>query len=413
MFHVKHQMNDYIVILKIILAVISGKNLTEVFQQNIQSNDVNPSKVKDICYGVVRNYFSLSLILDKLTTKKPQPDIAVILMIAIYEINFTKKPVYAITNDIVNLTFELHRNLKLKNFTNAVLRNYLRNQNLIIKKPEYKYNFPVWFINKMKVDYPENWEEIIKFSNLKPTISLRTNPKKTTLDKYSLSLTDNSISHAIKDKVIILENTIAVDKIPSFSEGYVSIQDVHAQKLINFFKFKNNQYILDACSAPGGKSCQILENYDVDIVALDIDKDRLERVQQNLDRLDLTARTICADATALDWWDKNPFDVIIADVPCSASGTIKRNPDIKLHRQESDIKNFVDIQRKIVINLWKTLKTNGHMVYITCSIFKEENQGNINFFQHNLIGANIIKEMQVLPDSYGDGFYYCILEKVR
>ncbi|HLX54567.1 MAG TPA: 16S rRNA (cytosine(967)-C(5))-methyltransferase RsmB, partial [Aquella sp.] len=379
---------DLNVVLKILSEVISGKNLNEVFNQNINNANLNIGKIKDITYGVMRYYFILNSILNDLAKNEPQLEIKILLLIALYEIKYTKKPAYAITNDIVDLSFKLTKNIKIKNFTNAIIRNFLRTQIELEKKLvsnlEYKYNFPQWIISKLRKDYPDNWENIIEYSNRKPKISLRINPNKTNIDDYIKYLDKENISYKLVDNIVVLDSTIAIEKIPFFKEGYVSIQDTNAQKLKDIIKFNPNQYILDACSAPGGKACQILENNKVNLLAIDIDKNRLDKVQQSLTRLNLNANTICADASKLDWWDNKQFDIIIADVPCSASGTLKRNPDIKLHRQLSDIKNFVITQRNIILNLWNTLKNDGHMVYITCSIFKEENQENISFFRQKL-----------------------------
>ncbi|MCC2644375.1 MAG: hypothetical protein K0R94_153 [Burkholderiales bacterium] len=425
--------SELIIIFKIISEVISGKNLAEVFNQYIVNQNINISRVKDVTYGVMRNYFILNAILKSLIKSEPQNEIKFLLLIAFYEIKFTKKPAYAITNDIVDLSFKLIKNIKIKNFTNAIIRSFLRTQNEIERKltenSEYKYNFPKWIINKLKKDYTNNWQNIIACSNTKPKISLRLNPNKIKLIEYIKYLDTENIDYKLipliksitfkdktniategLDKVIVIDN-ISVEKIPFFKEGYVSIQDINAQNLKNIINIKDNQYILDACSAPGGKACQILENNQVNLLAMDIDKNRLEKVQQNLNRLNLKADILCADAGKLDWWDNQHFDIIIADVPCSASGTLKRNPDIKFHRQPSDINNFVTTQRSIILNLWKTLKSKGYMVYITCSIFKEENQENIAFFKQNLEKVIIVNEIQLLPDNDSDGFYYCVLQK--
>ena len=146
---------------------------------------------------------------------------------------------------------------------------------------------------------------------------------------------------------------------------------------------------------------------------MDIDETRLAKVQQNIQRLGLSAKLITGDATSSHWWDNKPFDFIIADVPCTASGTLKRNPDIKLHRQQSDIDKFVKTQRKIVTNLWQTLKPGGKLIYITCSIFKEENHDNIEFFKQELNMIKVVRELNILPTEYADGFYYCVIEKIN
>ncbi len=403
-------MEDYIIISKIIEEVLVGKNLNEVFSKYI-------NETKDISYGILRNYNKIDNILKVLIKKKPNNNkVLIILLIAIYEINYSKKPKFAICNDLVNLAKFLTKSINLKNFINGVIRNYLRNLEYIEKKLEnnieYKYNFPLWWIEKLKKDFSENYIEILSNLNVIPRLGLRINTKKIKLNDYLQLLKKEDLSFNIIDNKIVLEDKLNINQIPLFKNGIVSIQDISAQKLIDLIKFNEKDYILDACSAPGGKSCQILENNKVELIALDINENRLKKVKENLERLNLSAKIICADASNLKWWNNKKFDVIIADVPCSASGTIRKNPDIKLHRKLVDIKNFVHIQQEIVLNLWHTLKINGKLVYITCSIFKEENQENINNLIKKMNNAKIIHELFILPTKFSDGFYYCILQKI-
>jgi 16S rRNA (cytosine967-C5)-methyltransferase len=412
-------MNEYELVLDILNLVLSGKNLSEVFNKVIDDNaskkifDINIGRIKDISYGVLRHYFELNYILKKLCKHKPDSKVLIILIIGFYELLYTQKPPFAIVNDLVSFSHQQTKNSKFKGFINAVLRNFLRQKNQIkeqiTENLECTYNFPQWFIKKLQMDYKNSWLQIITSLNQKPKISLRLN----SIDraKYIEYLQQANITYTIQDNTIILQNSIAIPKLPLFDEGKVSIQDINAQRLLKLAPLKNNQYILDACSAPGGKACQILENYDVELVALDVAPDRIIKLKQNLNRLNLDAKILCADASILSWWDKRLFDLIIADVPCSATGTIKHNPDIKLHRQLDDIQNFVITQRKIVLNLWQTLKPGGFLVYITCSIFKEENQDNIEFLIQHLANIKKVKEWIFLPDEYGDGFYYALLQK--
>ena len=313
----------------------------------------------------------------------------------------------------MNLAFQLTENDANKNFVNAVLRNFIRKKDELKSGDlETKYNMPLWFINKLKHDYPHNYVAILQNLNLEPKLGLRVNTRKISQDEYIKLLEQEQIDYILRNNKIVLNKVIGIDKIPLFNEGSVSIQDSAAQQLIDFYSFTGDNYVLDACSAPGGKACQVLENIDLELIALDINTNRLQKVEQNLQRLHLKALTQTGDASDLSWWDKRQFDAIIADVPCSATGTIKRNPDIKLHRNLNDIGNFVNTQRAIILNLWETLKVGGKLIYITCSVFKEENQENIQFFIKELKNANFIKELQILPTQYNDGFYYCLLEKI-
>ena len=409
-------MNDYLAIIQILSQVLSGKNLNEAFANNITAEINNVNKIKDITYGVIRNYYKIKTVLNEFLNSTPSSEqILIILYIGIYEVKYSKKPGYAVTNDLVELSYQITSNDKIKNFVNAVLRNYLRLQDsveeIVRQKSEYRYNFPIWLISKLKKEYPKKYFEIINYSNLIPKMELRVNLSKISFAEYSNVLEENDCSYSLIENKIILSDSLSVKEIPLFLDGCVSIQDISAQKLIEIAKPNDGDYVLDACSAPGGKTCQILENCKVDLVAMDIDELRLAKVQQNIQRLGLSAKLITGDATNTNWWDNKQFDFIIADVPCTASGTLKRNPDIKLHRQLTDIDKFVKTQRKIVSNLWQTLKPGGKLIYITCSIFKEENHDNIEFFKQELNMIKVVRELNILPTEYADGFYYCVIEK--
>ena len=426
-------MIDYKIILNILVQVIAGKNLTEQFNLNLKnyhndvisncnSYDYNIGKIKDISYGVIRYYYEIKLILDYLIKHEVKNiEIQLILFIAIYEIKYTKKPHFAIANDLVNLTYNITKQEKIKNFINAIIRNYLRNdieiKNKLNNNIEYTLNFPLWWIKKIKQDYKLQYIEILNNLNLKPKYAIRVNARKMNILEYINILKSNNVEYSIFKDKIILESIGNVDLIPLFNEGVVSVQDVSAQKLIELIPILKHSYILDACCAPGGKMAQILEQYDVDdikLLGIDLSKDRLIKAKETLNRLGLNSSNVVlkvADASKLNWWDLKEFDVIIADVPCSASGTVKKNPDIKLHRKLEYINNFVITQREIIINLWNTLKNGGTLVYITCSIFKEENRQNINYLKTKLNNFNIVKDLELLPTEYSDGFYYCIVQK--
>jgi 16S rRNA (cytosine967-C5)-methyltransferase len=412
-------MNDYVQIVTIISETINGNNLRENFNKNIQQIS-NISKVKDITYGVIRNYYSLKLILDKLISKKiKDQQIEILLLIALYEIKFSKKPQYACVNEIVTLANKNYKySTPIKNFINAVLRSFIRQQSELEKTLQdnlsYKYNFPQWLVTKIIQDYPNNYENILLNLNQHQKYTLRVNNNKTNLEQYCEILSKNKIEFKIIANKIVLSNLVKVEDIPFFSEGLVSIQNINAQKLLEIVEFKPNDYLLDACSAPGGKLCQILENYNnIEVLAADKEAKRLIRVEENLKRLELKAKVIVADMENLDWWNKRPFNVIIADVPCSASGTIKTNPDIKLNLSIKHLENIVLQQRKIVKNLWNTLLPGGKLIYITCSIFNNENSNNIKYLLDNNTNMHLENEYMFLPDESGDGFYYAVLTKIN
>lgn len=411
-------MNEYLISIKIISNVISGKNLNDEFNRQVSNNKeiLNVAKIKDLCNGVIRYYTRFSIILNNLVNKSiKNKKIGILLLISIYELNYTKKQDYFIVSYIVDISYKIAKEDKIKSFVNAVLRNYLRNKNdfnsKYEKNLEFKYSIQKWWIDKLKRNYPEQFEAILDKSNNIPKICLRVDKNKIIFEEYLEVLQFKKIEYNLIDGKIVLQSKILINEIPYFKDGFISIQNISAQKLVEFICFKDNMNILDACCAPGGKMCQILENFSVTMTGIDINADRLLKVRENLNRICKQANLILGDATQDDWWDKNYYDMIIADVPCSASGTIKKNPDIKINRRFTDIIKFVNLQRNIVGNLLNMLQIGGRMLYVTCSIFPEENEENILYLKNKHKNIKIIKELKIIPDEYWDGFYYCLLEK--
>lgn len=407
-------MEIYLSILNILLEVYAGKNLNEVLIR--YNNKDNFPKIKNITYGILRNYYSINYSIDKLV-KHSNLQSRILLQIGIFELKYSKKPEYAVINDLVNFSFDLTENEKIKNFINGVLREYLRQVELldldIQKDYSLKYNIPDWIITKLKKQSKENYLQILNGFNHHPAFGLRVNKRKINQDEYLLKLDEANLEYKLIQNKICLVKPINITALPLFNDGFISIQDIAAQSSIEILAKHQvpAKYVLDACAAPGGKTCQLLENINCKVVALDIDETRLNKVSDNLKRLNLVAELKLGNAMNKLWWNKKLFDLIIADVPCTASGTLKRNPDIKINRRESDIINFVETQRNIVINLWDMLDTNGFMLYITCSIFKEENQDNIEWFKSNLNDFELIEQFQIIPTEYNDSLFYALIKK--
>jgi len=203
-----------------------------------------------------------------------------------------------------------------------------------------------------------------------------------------------------------------VDALPGFADGLVSIQDAGAQRAAELLAPRAGQRVLDACAAPGGKTCHLLELADIELLALDVEESRVRKIRDNLRRLRLSATVVLADCRrTADWWDGRPFDAILADVPCSSSGVVRRHPDIKYLGRESDIRRFVHLQREIIDALWPLLKAGGRMLYATCSLFAEENAAQIDAFLFRQPAARRLIEERLLPEEEHDGFYYALLEK--
>ena len=410
-------MDTYYKILLVLEAVYSGANLKQELIK--YSADNHAAKIKNHCFGILRNSYAINFIIKKLVAR---PSIAVklniILQIAIFEIKFSNKPAYAVTNDIVNFTKDVFNNDKFNSFVNGVSRNYIRQQEefelLIQNDYSLKYNLPEWFITKLKVQNKANYKLILDGFNHHPAFGIRINQHKIASSEYLQLLTAANIEYGIIDHKIYLTEPCDVYQLPHFENGYISVQDIGAQYCLDLIQKHNLKVtnVLDACAAPGGKTCQLLENLDLKLLAIDIEASRIKKVEENLQRLGLKAKTLVADAGQQKWWDKQKFDLILADVPCSATGTIKRNPDIKVNRSEFDILNFVQVQRRIVNGLWTMLEDQGHMLYITCSIFNEENQANVEWFSSNLAGFKVIDELQIFPGEHNDSLYYALIQKI-
>lgn len=405
-------MQEYHLIIKSLKEIYSGKNLKEViFKYN---DNKYRNKIKNHCYQILKNYYSIKFIMNELLKKTPNKDIELILQIGLYELGYSVKPIYAVVNDLVNLTKKY--NSKYKNLVNAVLQNYLRKKELFLQKIEEKKintNLSNWLIDQIKENYPERHEQIFTAFNTESKTTLRLNKRKINLEDYVQILKENKIEYQINNDIIILDKETSIVSIPFFMDGYVSIQDSAAQYLLDILAryLIQPKKALDACAAPGGKTCLLLENYEVDLTALDNSINRLDRIKENLNRLDLNCECILADAASKNWWNKKKYDFILADVPCSAIGTIKKNPDIRINRLKTDIPKFVELQRKIVVNLFDMLETDGYMLYVTCSILKDENEDNVKWFSKNIVGFELITDIQILPDLYNDGLYYALIKK--
>jgi 16S rRNA (cytosine967-C5)-methyltransferase len=309
---------------------------------------------------------------------------------------------------------------------NAVLRNYLRQRESLLvasdREAASKYSYPQWWINALNKQYGEKAQAILAAGNQHPPMTLRVNVKHTTAAEYQALLEAHGISALmVKPDALILENPIGVERLPKFVEGWVSVQDAGAQYAAHLMQVSPGMRVLDACAAPGGKAAHLLEMADIELLALDKEEPRLTRVRENFLRLGLKAQVVCGDAaTPKDWWDGKPFQRILADVPCSASGVLRRHPDIKWLRRPADIESFAKQQAQILEALWELLDNGGKLLYSTCSIFAKENQLVIDSFlakypeasqEKMSLLAEIAPTGQLLPDEQHDGFYYALLHK--
>lgn len=374
---------------------------------------------QDVCYGALRYRGTLEAVLAQLV-KKPIDDkpVHALLLGALYQLAYTAGAPYAVVDNAVNAAPE-----RLKALVNAVLRNFLRDQEEFLEVAKQsvagRTNFPAWWVEKLQAAFPDRWEGILNASQQHPPMTLRVNRKQTGTEQYLDEL--QALGLAARQtgaSALTLDKPVAVEKLPGFAEGRASVQDAGAQWAAQLLDIQDGMRVLDACAAPGGKTGHILELAAANVLALDVDATRLKRVQQNLDRLGLSAELKTGDAgNPQAWWSGQPFDRILADVPCTASGVVRRNPDIKWLRQPPDIKKFARQQAAILDALWQTLAPGGKLLYATCSIFAEENEHQIqSFLSCHADAARLalpeeLGDGQLLPDENHDGFFYALLQR--
>ena len=393
--------------------------------------------LKELCYGTCRWYFQLNntlgTLLDK-PLKSKDCDIHCLLILGMYQLSHMRIPEYVSINETVNACVVLKKPWA-KGLINAVLRKFQR----LVSADEIPYpddaarfSYPDWLVNLLKTEWPDSWEEILRAGNAHPPMSLRVNLQQCSREDYLELLAEQGIAAragTLSAAGVYLEKPCPVDLLPGFREGSASVQDEASQLLPSLLAPASGHRVLDACAAPGGKTCHLLEAEPniAQIIALDIEARRLDRLQENLERLKLSSarvKVIAADATLTeDWWDGEYFDRILLDAPCSATGIIRRQPDIKLLRKSADIARLCELQGRLLDRLWRCLKPGGFMVYSTCSILPAENSRQIAAFLNRTSDA----ESKALPEHWGvlcrygrqllphdnstDGFYFALLQK--
>lgn len=411
--------------------VLAGRNLTatldEIFRQHTDITPQQRAVAQDLSYGTLRFYGRLQALLAQLLEKPLQDTRAqCLLLVALYQLCYDKAAHHTVVDQAVKAATGLKKPWA-KGLVNAVLRNFLRRQdelNLALANNEVAtYSYPQWWINKLKSQYPENWRTLLEAGNQHPPMTLRINRRVIGTHDYCLKLTALGMdARQLSDTAVMLAKPTSIEKIPGFHDGEVSVQDYGAQFAAPLLDVTDGLRVLDACCAPGGKTGHILELAEIDMLGVDNDTDRLNRVRANLDRLHLSADLQAGDAAdAKIWWDGVPFDRILADVPCTASGIVRRHVDIKWLRRESDIASFVNQQALILHGLWQLLAKGGKLLYATCSIFHEENQRQIDSFlalhadatQQPLMHSQHeqLQRGQLLPSAEHDGFFYALLQK--
>jgi 16S rRNA (cytosine967-C5)-methyltransferase len=406
--------------------VLAGRNLTSALDALFRTHsNITPQQravAQSLSYGTLRFYGRLQSVLSRLL-KKPLTHEGAhrLLLVALYQLIYDRASSHTVVNQAVEAAALLKKPWA-KGLVNAVLRNYLRRAEEFagpdLADETARYSYPQWWINKLRLQYPETWQSMLETGNGHPPMSLRINLARIAVQDYSVMLDSAGIGHElIGRQAVILNKPLPVDLLPGFAQGLVSVQDYGAQFAAELLDVADGMRVLDACCAPGGKTSHILELAAVDMLALDHDAERLQRVRSNLDRLQLNATLKAGDAAEpAGWWESAPFDRILADVPCTASGIVRRHVDIKWLRREADVEAFARQQALILQSLWQLLAKGGKLLYATCSIFHEENQAQIDRFLEQYKDANQLvlphpKDGQLIPCAQHDGFFYALLQK--
>ena len=423
------------------LRALAAKAIFEVLEKGVSLSVALPEQQKqlqsgkdkallaELCYGVMRHLPQLEKRISDCLAKPfkgKQRIIHQLLIVGCYQLYFTRIPSHAAISE----TAEACRQLKFEGLVkvvNGVLRNIQREETpLSTDSDTLTFNMPGWIIKRLKEAYPDTWQTIVEQSHQRPPMWLRNNRLSQSRDSYLALLAEQEIeaSAGTSDDAILLAQAKDVATLPGFLEGSASVQDGAAQWAASLLAPQANELILDACAAPGGKSCHLLELApSIDLVAVDFDAKRLERVQQNLDRLSLKATLIHGDAANINaWWQGDKFDRILLDAPCSATGVIRRHPDIKWLRKNQDIEELAQLQQQILEHCWQWLKPGGTLLYATCSILPQENKQQIQAFLAKTPDAELQAiAQQTDPSDIGwqitpgqdnmDGFYYAKLYK--
>ena len=382
---------------------------------------------QDAAYGTLRWLTRVQGLLAPLLRERPaDPRVAALLWVAVYQIEYTRAAPHAVVNAAAGVAGGWTHGHST-GFVNAVLRNFLRRREALaaeLTTDEARYAHPRWWIERLREEYPARWRGILEVNNTHPPFTLRVNRRRTTRDDYLAALAAAGIAaEPVLEDGVRCAHAVTVKALPGFAGGCVSVQDAGAQWAAPLLDARDGMRVLDACAAPGGKAAHVLERGAVALTALDRDGVRLRRVAENLERLGLTAQLAEADAgDPAAWWDGVPFDRVLADVPCTASGIVRRHPDVKWLRRPTDIAALADEQARLLEALWRVLARGGKLLYITCSIFALENDRQVVAFLSRHADARRCPlpalpvaagapDGQLLPARDHDGFFYAALEK--
>lgn len=427
-------MNTRLIAARVLSRVLQdGQSLTTALESTLQTVESGKDRafIQALCYGVCRTYHRLDFILSELLDKPlKDQDVKALALVGLYQLKYMRVKPHAAVSETV---LAARKKPWAKALINALLRSYLREQDSLEQKADNvqsaAVSHPDWLIRQIEQDWPQQAQQILLENNQQPPMALRVNLARISRDSYLLQLSAlGMVASAVSfcPSAVILVKPVTVDLLPGFAEGLVSVQDTAAQLAAGLLGVQAGHRVLDVCAAPGGKTAHILEHqpHTRELVAVDVDESRMQRVSDNLQRLRLSARLVVGDAAnPKNWWDGQLFDRILLDAPCSALGVIRRHPDIKLLRRAEDIKPLQALQQNILRAAWQLLAPGGIMLYATCSILKQENEHQIDAFLADRSDAVELPidapwgyaashGRQIMTgESAMDGFYYARLGK--
>ncbi len=378
----------------------------------------------DICYGTLRRYGRSQAIVAALSRRAAAADplVEALLWCAFYALECGRYADYTVVDQAGRACTAMQRP-GAKGYVNALLRGFLRARPTLSARlaadPVAHHQHPGWWIERLRAAYPSGWQSMLAMGNMHPPMCLRVNARRLATEAYAGQLDAAGIrARRVSAAALLLDKPVPVDRLPGFADGEVSVQDAGGQRAAGLLDLGAGMRVLDACAAPGSKAAHILETAQVALTALDIDAVRCAEVTRSLARLGLAAEVRTADCSAPDtWWNGQAFDRILADVPCSASGVARRHPDIKWLRRATDVTAYAARQARILDALWRTLAPGGKLLYVTCSVFPEENSAVIDAFAERTPGARLAPladegPAQLLPGPENDGFFFALLEKL-
>ncbi|TAK43480.1 MAG: 16S rRNA (cytosine(967)-C(5))-methyltransferase RsmB [Betaproteobacteria bacterium] len=407
----------------VVARVAAGRSLRSELQRAAAAEGSQEhAALTDLCFGTLRSYGRVQAIV-RAIEHRPASDreLEALLWCALYALDCGRYAAHTVVNQAVIACVALHRQ-RAKSYVNALLRAYLRRQQAIAAQlaadPIARWQHPGWWIKRVQAAYPDRWQEILGGGNSRAPMCLRVNRRRGSATSYLERLADEGIAARwLGQEALLLESPMASRRLPGFADGEVSVQDAGAQRVPLLLDLRAGQRVLDACAAPGGKCAHLLETADVALTALELQGERAGDVVRNLARLGLAAEVRTADCSVPEqWWDGRGYDRILADVPCTASGVARRHPDMKWLRRDGDVAACAARQARILEALWRVLAPNGKLLYVTCSVFPDENDAVVDVFLARTANARRLplpdrRPQQLLPAAEHDGFYFALLEK--